>query len=147
MTCADAAAARMRSAFAGGGRRVRSRSRSWHWRSVLPVGRAVTAPDTTTSPQTTIAAAGTPALAAWRNLYDWPAGHGHFGWNEFSSAPDPADYGFARGTADGPGLWVWPTGDDRTYTPPTVAEWRYPAPGTTRARSVAVELDYAPRLL
>jgi hypothetical protein len=91
-----------------------------------------------------------PDLREWHNLYDWttePA-HGHFGWDSFTSAPNRGDYGFARGRdAAGKGLWVWPTGEDRAYTPPTVAEWRYQAPGTTRTRKVDVELDYAPRLL
>ena len=87
------------------------------------------------------------ALPTWRNLYDWTAGHGHVGWNSFTSDTDPAAYAFAKGRAEGPGLWLWPTGEDRTYAPPARAEWRYQAPGTTRALSVDVELDYAPRLL
>jgi hypothetical protein len=112
-----------------------------------PAVHALTETDPAASAQTASAAPGMPGLPTWRNLYDWPAGHGHVGWNEVTTAPDRADYGFARGTVDGPGLWVWPAGQDRSYTPPTVAEWRYQAPGTTRALSVAVELDYAPRLL
>jgi hypothetical protein len=113
-----------------------------------PRSGAVMAVDPVASPAaTTTTTTTTTSLPTWRNLYDWPAGHGSFGWNSFTSSDDPADYGFARGTADGPGLWLWPTGQDRSYTPPTVAEWRYEAPGTTRALSVDVELDYAPRLL
>lgn len=92
-----------------------------------------------------VAGAGVVAgLPTWRNLYDWPSGHGSVGWAQASTAPDGA-YTFARGLSAGPGLWVWPTGG-RTYQP-GAAEWRYRAPGTTRVLKATVQLAYPPRLL
>ena len=37
----------------------------------------------------------TPSLPTWRNLYDWPNGHGYAGWHTASSSQSGA-YGMRR---------------------------------------------------
>jgi hypothetical protein len=89
-------------------------------------------------------AAVTPALPTWRNLYDWPNGHGYVGWHAASSG---APYGMQGGLAGLYGLWLWPTGGQQAYTQNDWAEWTYTAPGTTRISSVQLSLSYRNKLL
>jgi hypothetical protein len=85
----------------------------------------------------------TPALPTWRNLYDWPNGHGYAGWHEGTTAP--GKYGFAAALGGQQGLWLWPSGGD--YTETHVAEWTYTAPGTTRISRVDLSFAYRNKLL
>jgi hypothetical protein len=85
---------------------------------------------------------GSTALPTWRNLYDWPGGHGFVG---IDPNGDRSLYSFAAGLPSGPGAWVWPSGG-HTY-PSGAAAWDYVAPGTTRALRATVQLAYPPRLL
>jgi hypothetical protein len=84
-----------------------------------------------------------PAPPTWRNLYDWPNGHGYVGWHEGTTAP--GKYGFASALGGQYGLWLWPSGGD--YTETHVAEWTYTAPGTTRISRVDLSFAYRNKLL
>jgi hypothetical protein len=90
-----------------------------------------------------VGSAGT-SLPAWSSDYDWQAGSGYFGWSPSGPGIDVAAYAFARGLTADPGLWLWPSGG--SYAP-GVAEWAYPAPGTTRLLKATARLAYPPRLL
>lgn len=88
----------------------------------------------------------TPASAqpTWRNLYDWPNGHGYVGWRSSSSAP-PGAYGIATNLGGNFGLWLWPAGGD--YLGTYEAEWTYTAPGTTRIQRLTLAFAYRNKLL
>jgi hypothetical protein len=86
-------------------------------------------------------AASTP-LPTWQNAYDWPAGHGYFG---FVQTADRSGYGFSQGSPSGAGLWLWPQGAQRYER--GGAQWSYAAPGTTRILKATVRISYKPRLL
>jgi hypothetical protein len=85
----------------------------------------------------------TAALPTWRNLYDWPNGHGYVGWHEASSAPSL--YGMQSALGGNYGLWLWPLGGD--YADGNFAEWTYTAPGTTRIQKVSLSFAYRNKLL
>jgi streptogrisin C len=84
------------------------------------------------------------ALPTWRNLYDWPNGHGYVGWRSSSNAP-PGLYGLAPNLGGNPGLWLWPAGGD--YLGAYEAEWTYTAPGTTRIQRLTLDFAYRNKLL
>jgi hypothetical protein len=83
-------------------------------------------------------------LPTWRNLYDWPNGHGYAGWHYATSAVD-SRYGSDTNHGGQPGLWLWPTGGQQ-YTP-NYAEWTYTAPGTTRLSTVNLTFAYRNKFL
>ncbi len=83
-------------------------------------------------------------LPTWRNLYDWPNGHGYVGWHYATSALD-SRYGNASNLGNNPGLWLWPVGVQR-YTP-NYAEWTYTAPGLTRISTANLSFAYRNKLL
>ncbi len=85
----------------------------------------------------------TTALPTWRNLYDWPNGHGYVGWHEATSSPGL--YGMQPALGGNHGLWLWPLGGD--YTDGSFAEWTYTAPGTTRIQKVSLNFAYRNKLL
>src|SRR4051812_9148767 len=64
-------------------------------------------------------------LPTWRDLYDWPAGHGYAGWHAATSAPAGA-YGMQPALGGQYGLWLWPVGGQRYG--PAFAEWTFTAP-------------------
>jgi hypothetical protein len=84
-------------------------------------------------------------LPTWRNLYDWPNGHGYAGWHSASSSPD--DYGMQPALGDQPGLWLWPVGGHKAYNTGDYAEWTYTAPGTTRLSSAVLSYAWSNKLL
>lgn len=84
-------------------------------------------------------------LPTWRNLYDWPNGHGTVGWHSATSAVAGA-YGIAATLGGNFGLWLWPAGD-RDYVASDSAEWTYTAPGTTRISTVTLNFAYRNKLL
>lgn len=89
----------------------------------------------------------TPTGLTWRNLYDWPNGHGYAGWHTASSAPAGA-YGAQSALGGQSGLWLWPTGGTSySYVNGNYVEWTYTAPGTTRISSAQVSLAYKNKLL
>jgi hypothetical protein len=85
------------------------------------------------------------ALPTWRNLYDWPAGHGYVGWRATSSSD--ALYGAQSALGGQHGLWLWPRGGQQSYTESAYAEWSYTAPGTTRISNVSLSFAYRNKLL
>jgi hypothetical protein len=89
----------------------------------------------------------TPALPTWRNLYDWPAGHGYVGWRAASVA-QTGQYGQQGGLGGQYGLWLWPAGGSAySYSQGQYAEWFFPAPGTTRLASATIQFTYRNKLL
>jgi hypothetical protein len=89
----------------------------------------------------------TPALPTWRNLYDWPNGHGYVGWHTASSSQAGA-YGMQAALGGQYGLWLWPVGGGSySYSNGNYAEWTYTAPGTTRLSSVQLSFTYRNKLL
>lgn len=88
----------------------------------------------------------TPTPPTWRNLYDWPSGHGYAGLHDGTSSPD--DYGRQAALGGQHGIWLWPTGGSaRSYDTGEWAEWTYTAPGTTRLSSAQLSLAYRNKLL
>jgi hypothetical protein len=81
----------------------------------------------------------------WRNLYDWPHGHGYVGWHSSTTAGD--DYGLAAALGGQPGLWLWPAGGKKTYDTADYAQWSYTAPGTTRITSAQLDYEWNNKLL
>jgi len=59
------------------------------------------------------------SLPTWRNLYDWPNGHGTVGWH--SAASRTGAYRLEPNLGGNPGLWLWPTGE-QDYTGTDFAE-------------------------
>src|SRR5215218_7766551 len=49
-------------------------------------------------------------LPTWRNLYDWPNGHGYVGW--YSATSSSSLYSVAPNLGGNPGLWIWTAGGD-----------------------------------
>src|SRR5438445_7606384 len=89
----------------------------------------------------------TPVLPTWRNLYDWPNGHGYVGWHTASSSQAGA-YGMQSALGGQYGLWLWPTGGSAyAYTNGNYAEWTYAAPGTTRLANASIQFTYRNKLL
>ena len=89
----------------------------------------------------------TPALPTWRNLYDWPNGHGYVGWHTSSSSQMGA-YGLQSNLGGNYGLWLWPVGGSSySYSQGQFAEWNYTAPGTTRLSNAALVFSYKNKLL
>jgi hypothetical protein len=89
----------------------------------------------------------TPSLPTWRNLYDWPNGHGYVGWHTASSGQAGA-YGMQPNLGGNYGLWLWPVGGTSySYSQGQYAEWTYTAPGTTRLASATLILSYRNKLL
>ena len=86
----------------------------------------------------------TTTLPTWRNLYNWPNGHGYVGWHYATSATD-ARYGADTNHGGNYGLWLWPVGGQQ-YTP-NYAEWTYTAPGTTRISTVNLTFAYRNKFL
>ena len=86
----------------------------------------------------------TTTLPTWRNLYDWPNGHGYAGWHYATSATD-SRYGADTNHGGNYGLWLWPVGGQQ-YTP-NYAEWTYTAPGTTRISTVNLTFAYRNKFL
>ena len=84
-----------------------------------------------------------PALPTWRNLYDWPNGHGYVGFHSATSSS--ALYSLATNLGGNPGVWIWPAGGD--YPDGGYAEWTYTAPGTTRISTVTLSFAYRNKLL
>jgi hypothetical protein len=89
----------------------------------------------------------TPALPIWRNLYDWPNGHGYVGWHAGSSS-QPGAYGMQSALGGQYGLWLWPVGGQSyRYSENQYAEWTYTAPGTTRLANATMQFSYRNKLL
>ena len=89
----------------------------------------------------------TPVVPTWRNLYDWPNGHGYAGWHSASSGQAGA-YGMQTALGGQYGLWLWPTGGGSySYTGGNYAEWTYAAPGTTRLSNATLQFTYRNKLL
>jgi len=89
----------------------------------------------------------TPSIPTWRNLYDWPNGHGYVGWHTASSSQAGA-YGLQANPGGNYGLWLWPVGGSAyRYSEGQYAEWTYTAPGTTRLSSATLTLSYKNKLL
>jgi len=89
----------------------------------------------------------TPALPTWRNLYDWPNGHGYVGWHTAGSS-QPGAYATQPALGGQYGLWLWPTGGDTySYQNGNYAEYTYSAPGTTRLTSATIDFSYRNKLL
>lgn len=82
-------------------------------------------------------------LPTWRNVYDWPNGHGYVGWHSATSAPSL--YGIVSNLGGNYGVWLWPSGGD--YSETGFAEWTYTAPGTTRIQRVSLSFAYRNKLL
>jgi hypothetical protein len=82
-------------------------------------------------------------LPTWRNVYDWPNGHGYVGWRDATSSSSL--YGLQPNLGGNPGLWIWPRGGD--YPDGGYAEWSYTAPGTTRISNVQLNFAYRNKLL
>jgi hypothetical protein len=94
-----------------------------------------------------LASAATTTLPTWRNLYDWPNGHGYVGWHSATSAAD-GRYGMSTNQGGNYGLWLWPTGGKSyRYVPGNWAEWTYTAPGTTRITTLNLSFAYRNKLL
>jgi hypothetical protein len=88
-----------------------------------------------------------PALPTWRNLYDWPNGHGYAGWHS-ASAGQTGAYGIQSALGGQYGLWLWPSGGSAySYGNGNYAEWTYTAPGTTRLANATIQLSYRNKLL
>jgi hypothetical protein len=89
----------------------------------------------------------TSALPTWRNLYDWPGGHGYAGWHSASSSQMGA-YGVQAALGGQYGLWLWPVGGTSySYVNGNYAEWTYAAPGTTRIQNATIKFTYRNKLL
>jgi hypothetical protein len=89
----------------------------------------------------------TPSLPTWRNLYDWPNGHGYVGWYAGSSSQAGA-YRAQSALGGQYGLWLWPAGGSSySYSNGNYAEWTYTAPGTTRIADAQVLFAYRNKLL
>jgi hypothetical protein len=89
----------------------------------------------------------TAALPTWRNLYDWPNGHGYVGWYAASSS-QPGAYGAQSALGGQYGLWLWPAGGSSySYSSGNYVEWTYTAPGTTRIATAEVLFAYRNKLL
>jgi hypothetical protein len=89
----------------------------------------------------------TPSLPTWRDLYDWPNGHGYVGWHTASSSQAGA-YGMQSALGNNYGLWLWPVGGSSySYSTGQYAEWTFTAPGTTRLASATVNFTYKNKLL
>jgi hypothetical protein len=85
------------------------------------------------------------SLPTWRNLYDWPNGHGYVGWHS-ASADAAGAYSFQTNLGGNYGLWLWPTGNQE-YSNGNYGEWTYTAPGTTRLSHVDLDFSYRNKLL
>src|SRR5439155_3947696 len=89
----------------------------------------------------------TPSLPTWRNLYNWPNGHGYAGWHTASSSQSGA-YGMQSALGGNYGLWLWPVGGSSySYSQGQYAEWTYTAPGTTRITNATLQFTYKNKLL
>ena len=89
----------------------------------------------------------TPPLPTWRDLYDWPNGHGYAGWHTNVSSQTGA-YGMQSSLGGYYGLWLWPVGGSSySYSQGQYAEWTFTAPGTTRISTATLTLSYKNKLL
>jgi hypothetical protein len=86
-------------------------------------------------------------MPTWRNLYDWPNGHGYVGWYTASSSQTGA-YRAQAALGGQYGLWLWPAGGSSySYSNDNYVEWTYTAPGTTRIANAQVLFAYKNKLL
>lgn len=84
----------------------------------------------------------TVTLPTWRNVYDWPAGHGYVGVQSATSSTSL--YATQSNLGGNYGLWLWPRGGQYG---PGFAEWTYTAPGTTRIAKAELSYAYRNKLL